>query len=302
MDTVYYLHSSEELEMKKIYSGKVRDVYEVVSEDREGKTDLVIVTTDRISAFDVVLSKEVAGKGKVLNKISNFWFDYTKNIVNNHIISTNSPDIPNGDKFDGRAVLVRQLQMLPFEFIVRGYIFGNMWDAYTKKQPFCGQMIRGDYQLAQKLDKPIITPSTKANEGHDVYVSISDVAGNIGQLITDLICEVSLELYKKCYDHAYEKGIIIADTKFEFGIDPGGRCRLTLADEVFTPDSSRFWNLADYRVGESPKSYDKQFVRDWLTNNKVDGQMQFDNVPDEIIQKTSEIYAECLQRITGESL
>ena len=287
-------HAGNDNNMKKIISGKVRDVYEI-----EGNK-LVIVTTDRISAYDVVLSKPVSGKGKVLNAVSLFWFDYTKNIVPNHVISGDLSALPEffqTDEFEGRAVLVKKLKMLPFEFIVRGFIFGNMWDAYIKKTPFCGHLIEGDYKLAQKLRAPIITPSTKAQEGHDIYISTDDVAETLGRELTEKINAVCLKLYEACYKYAYEKGIIIADTKFEFGLDENGA--LTLADEVFTPDSSRFWNLADYKEGESPKSYDKQFVRDYLTQNKVNGEMPFDNVPDGILAKTSDIYAECLRRITS---
>lgn len=279
--------------MKKIISGKVRDVYET-DPDR-----LVIVTTDRISAYDVVLPKPVPGKGKVLNAVSLFWFDYTKGIAPNHVISGDTRDMPEffqTEEFEGRAVLVKKLKMLPFEFIVRGFIFGNMWEAYVKKTPFCGHFIEGDYKLAQRLPSAIITPSTKAREGHDVYVSINDAAEALGRDLTEKICAVCLLLYGACYKHAYEKGIIIADTKFEFGLDENER--LTLADEVFTPDSSRFWNLADYKEGESPKSYDKQFVRDYLTQNKVNGEMPFDNIPDAILARTADIYAECLRRLT----
>ena len=280
--------------MKKHISGKVREVYEI-SEDR-----LVIVTTDRISAFDVVLSKPVANKGKVLNIISLFWFDRTKDIVPNHILSSNLKDMPDffhKDEFAGRTILVKRLKILPFEFVVRGYLFGNMWEAYTKGEPFCGHKIEGNYRLAEKLANPLLTPSTKAHVGHDEYVSFEKVADTIGSDLAAQIKEVCLKLYDACYRHAYEKGIIIADTKFEFGLDETGD--LVLADEIFTPDSSRFWSLADYTVGISPKSYDKQFVRDWLLNNKVDGVMQFNNVPDDILEKTADIYAECLRRVTG---
>ena len=276
--------------MKKIISGKVRDVYEV-SDDR-----LVIVTTDRISAFDVILSKPVNGKGKVLNAVSLFWFDHTKDIVPNHVVSSDLADMPEffqKDEFEGRTVLVKKLKMLPFEFVARGYMFGHMWEAYSQNEEFCGLKIEGDYKLAEKLAAPIFTPSTKANVGHDEYISTKDVADAIGAELAAKIEKISLELYESCYSYAYSKGIIIADTKFEFGLDESGA--VVLADEVFTPDSSRFWSLADYKVGVSPKSYDKQFVRDWLQNNKINGEMQFDAVPDDVLAKTSEIYAECLR-------
>ncbi len=281
--------------MKKIISGKVREVYEV-NDDA-----LVIVTTDRISAFDQILSKPVKDKGKVLNAISAYWFDYTSDIVPNHMISADLADMPEffqKPEFEGRTIMVKKLKMLPFEFIVRGYIFGNMWKAYQAGELFCGIKIEGDYQQAQKLDTPILTPSTKATEGHDIYVSFDEVAASLGDELAAKIKDACLKLYDKCYRHAYENGIIIADTKFEFGLDADGT--LVLADEVFTPDSSRFWSLADYTVGVSPKSYDKQFIRDWLQDNKVDGEIQYDSVPDDIIEKTSAIYAECRRRIVGE--
>ncbi|MCL2111279.1 MAG: phosphoribosylaminoimidazolesuccinocarboxamide synthase [Clostridiales bacterium] len=280
--------------MKKLMSGKVRDVYEITDDK------LVLVTTDRISAFDVVLSKPVPNKGKILNAVSLFWFDYTKDIVPNHIISSDPGDMPaffQTDEFEGRTVLVKRVKILPFEFIVRGYVFGNMWEAYSKGETFCGHQIKGDYKMAERLDAPILTPSTKAHIGHDEYISLKDVEGGIGIELTDRITKVSLELYDACYKYAYERGIILADTKFEFGMGADGK--LYLADEIFTPDSSRFWNLADYKVGVSPKSYDKQFVRDWLLENKAGGEMQFDNVPDDILERTSDIYAECLNRLVG---
>jgi len=280
--------------VKKIISGKVREVYDV-SDDK-----LVIVTTDRISAFDVILPKPVTNKGKVLNAVSLFWFDFTKGIIPNHIISSDLKDMPEffqKSEFEGRTVLVKKLKMLSFEFIVRGYMFGNMWASYSKGEKFCGQKIEGDYKLAEKLASPLFTPSTKAQTGHDEYISVQYVADKIGAELADKIEKVSFELYNTCYNYAYNKNIIIADTKFEFGLDAHNN--LLVADEILTPDSSRFWSLSDYQVGVSPKSYDKQLVRDWLQNNKVNGEMQFENVSDDVLKKTSEIYAECLRKITG---
>jgi len=176
-------------------------------------------------------------------------------------------------------------------------MFGSMWEAYSKGKEFCGQKIEGNYKQAEKLPSPLFTPSTKAHTGHDEYITVKHVADTIGAELADRIEKVSLELYNTCYNYAHNKGIIIADTKFEFGLDAHNN--LILADEIFTPDSSRFWSLSDYKVGTSPKSYDKQFVRDWLLNNKKDGEMQFDNVPDDILSKTSEIYAECLRRLVN---
>jgi len=280
--------------VKKIISGKVREIYEV-SGDK-----LVIVTTDRISAFDVILPKPVANKGKVLNAVSLFWFDFTKDIIPNHIISSDLKDMPEffqKSEFEGRTVLVKKLKMLPFEFIIRGYMFGHMWEAYSSGEKFCGQKIEGDYKLAEQLTAPIFTPSTKAQTGHDEYISVQYVAGKIGAELAGRIEKTSIELYNTCYKYAYSKNIIIADTKFEFGLDENNN--LFIADEILTPDSSRFWSLSDYKVGVSPKSYDKQLVRDWLLNNKINGEMQFENVSDDVLQKTSEIYAECLRKITG---
>jgi len=288
--------------MKKLYSGKVREVYDISNETSSDISDdrLVIVTTDRISAFDVILSKPVLNKGKVLNAISLFWFDYTKDIVPNHFISSDLKDMPEffqKDEFEGRTILVKKLKILPFEFIVRGYMFGNMWEAYSKGRDFCGQKIEGNYKQAEKLDIPLFTPSTKAHVGHDEYISIQYLVDKLGPHLTKRIEKISFDLYNTCYDYAYNKDIIIADTKFEFGLDENND--LFLADEIFTPDSSRFWSLSDYQIGTSPKSYDKQFVRDWLLINKKDGEMQFDNVPDEVLIKTSEIYAECLRRLVN---
>jgi len=281
--------------MKTLISGKVRDVYEIADDK------LVIVTTDRISAYDVVLPKPVVNKGKVLNAVSLFWFDFTKNIIPNHIISSKLEDMPDyfqKSEFEGRTILVKRLKILPFEFIVRGYMFGNMWKAYSENKEFCGYKIQGDYKLAQKLETPLFTPSTKAHVGHDEYISVEQVRSALGSELVDKIKEISLKLYNTCYQYAYKKGIIIADTKFEFGLDENNS--LVLADEIFTPDSSRFWNLADYKEGVSPKSYDKQFVRDWLTDNKAGGEMQFDKVPEAILNKTADIYAECLKRLVND--
>ena len=171
-----------------------------------------------------------------------------------------------------------------------------MWEAYSNGREFCGQKTEGKYKLAEKLTSPLFTPSTKAHIGHDEYISFENVADTIGIELAEKIKSICLNLYDVCYNYAYNKGIIIADTKFELGLDENNN--LVLADEIFTPDSSRFWSLSDYQAGASPKSYDKQFVRDWLLSNKVDGEMQFDSIPDEILRKTSDIYHECLEKIT----
>jgi len=279
--------------MYSVVSGKVRDIYDI-SGDR-----LVIVTSDRISAFDVVLPKTVPGKGKTLNAISNFWFDYTKDIVPNHIVSRELKDMPEyfrKDEFEGRTALVKKLKMLPFECVVRGYMFGHMWEGYSKSREFCGQKIAGDYELAQKLEMPVFTPSTKAKNAHDEYIPFDDVVAEIGVGAANKLRDISLRLYEACYSFAFDKGIIIADAKFEFGLDESGS--LILGDELFTPDSGRFWSAEEYEPGVSPRSYDKQFLRDWLQNNKLDGKMQFEDVPGEVLEKTSQIYSECLRLLT----
>ncbi|GHV15200.1 phosphoribosylaminoimidazole-succinocarboxamide synthase [Clostridia bacterium] len=279
--------------MENAVSGKVREVYTLDAKE------LVIVTSDRISAFDVILPKTVKGKGEVLNSVSNFWFDRTKDIVPNHIISTDETDLPKffrNEEFTGRCVLVKKLNMLPFEFIVRGYMFGTMWEAYKTGGELSGIKFKGDFEQAQILPEPILTPSTKASEGHDIYVPFTAVSHELTKKTAEKIRAIAIDLYKSCRDYALTKGIIIADTKFEFGLDENGN--LTLADEIFTPDSSRFWNAADYKVGESPKSYDKQFLRDWLLNHKSDdGEMRFNAIPESVYRKTSEIYQECKERL-----
>lgn len=286
-----------EIPFKKVVSGKVREVFDI------GNDEFVIVTTDRISAFDVILKSEIPNKGVALNKISNFWFDYTKDIVKNHLIATDLADMPEAfreDYYKDRTIRVKKLKMLPFEVIVRGYLFGSMWNAYKEQGDFCGYKIDGEHKLAERLEQPIVTPSAKNTEGHDENITIAAMAASIGQEMTDKICEISLALYKKCYDYALAQGIILADTKFEFGLDQDGN--LVLADEIFTPDSSRFWNAKEYRTGESPKSYDKQFVRDWLIQNKLNGVTPAPQLPDEIVKKTSELYAECCLKITGDAI
>lgn len=278
--------------MKKIISGKVREVYDL----EDGR--MIIVTTDRISAFDVILPTIIPDKGKVLNAISNFWFDYTKDIVKNHMISSDLKDMPiefQKPEFEGRTILVKKLKMIPYEVIVRGYMFGSMYEAYKKGEEFLGHKFDKEYQQAEKLDEPIVTPSTKAAQGHDVNVTLDYMKQNLGEELGSKIEQVALAIYKKCYDHAAKNGIIIADTKFEFGLDENGD--LVLADEVLTPDSSRFWNAAEYKVGTSPASYDKQFVRDWLKDNNLDGDQNIKSIPNDVVEKTSALYKECQTRI-----
>lgn len=267
--------------MKPVYSGKVREIYEA-GEDR-----LVIVTTDRISAFDHILPVEVPGKGVVLNTLSNFWFEKTRHIVLNHIVSVREEELPEGfrgEEFAGRTVLTERLEMLPFEFVVRGYCFGSLWKICRSG---------GKYELAQKLEEPVLTPAVKRDTGHDEYVDMGEVEKALGKPLAGRIQEICLALYKLGSKHALERGLIIADAKFEFGRNARGE--LALGDELFTPDSSRFWDAKEYRVGISPPSYDKQVLRDWLAEHGMD----FDHVPERVLRRTEEIYRECLERITG---
>lgn len=278
--------------MKKIISGKVREVYDL----EDGR--MVIVTTDRLSAFDVILPTLIKDKGKVLNALSNFWFDYTKDIVKNHMISSDLKDMPSEfqkPEYEGRTILVKKLKMIPYEVIVRGYMFGSMYEAYKKGEPFLGHKFEKEYKEAEKLDQPICTPSTKAKEGHDINVTCQYMKDDLGQELGRKIEETAIAVYKKCYEHAYKNGIIIADTKFEFGLDEKGE--LVLADEVLTPDSSRFWDLSKYEVGGSPASYDKQFVRDWLKANNLAGDPDIKEIPADVAEKTSAIYHECQTKI-----
>ena len=285
--------------MKKIISGKVREVYDL----EDGR--MVIVTTDRISAFDVILPTMITDKGKVLNALSNFWFDLTKDIVKNHMISSDLKDMPaefQKPEFEGRTILVKKLQMVPYEVIVRGYMFGSMYEAYKKGEPFLGHKFDKEYQQAEKLDEPIVTPSTKAAEGHDINVTLDYMKEDLdkkypGKDLGTKIEQAALAIFKKCADHAAKNGIIIADTKFEFGLDENGD--LVLGDEVLTPDSSRFWNAAEYKVGTSPVSYDKQFIRDWLKDNNLAGDPNIKSIPDDVVAKTSALYHECQTKICG---
>lgn len=283
--------------MEPVYRGKVREIYDVSDEH------LVIVTTDRISAFDSILPVLIKDKGIILNQISNFWFQKTKQIIPNHIVENRVEHMPpffQNDLFRNRTVMVEKLQMLPFEFVVRGYLFGTMWNAYNKSESFCGILLTGDHELAQKLDEPVLTPSIKHEVGHDEYVSLEYVEKQLGKERTKKIAEVCLELYIRCSEYALSKGLIIADAKFEFGCNARGE--LVLADEIFTPDASRFWDAAEYGMGVSPDSFDKQILRDWLSEHKVNGEYPFDQVPEHVLEQTRQRYQECLHRLIDSKL
>lgn len=279
--------------MKKISSGKVREIYEINADT------LMLVVSDRISAFDVILPNTVTNKGKVLNKISAFWFDYTKNIIPNHVISTDLKDFPEefqSPEFEGRSMMVKKLKMLPIECIVRGYITGSGWSNYKKDGTVCGLTLPEGLQESQKLPEPIFTPTTKAAEGHDENISFEEVCNLIGTDLANEVKSKTIEIYKKCAEYALSKGIIIADTKFEFGLDEHNN--LVLGDEVLTPDSSRFWPASEYEIGKSQKSFDKQYIRDWLKANNWNSENPTP-IPDDIIATTTAKYIEAYERLTG---
>lgn len=279
--------------MKKINSGKVREIYEV-DEDK-----LLLVVSDRISAFDYILPSLVPNKGKILNQISKFWFDYITDVIPNHVISTDIKDFPEEfqtPEFEGRSMLVKKLKMIPVECIVRGYITGSGWKSYQKDGTVCGITLPEGLQESQKLPEPIFTPTTKAAEGHDENISFGEVCNLIGKDLAEELRAKTIEVYQKCADYALTKGVIIADTKFEFGIDENGK--LVIGDEVLTPDSSRFWPAADYQVGQSQKSFDKQYIRDWIKSTGYDPESGTP-IPDDVIQTTANKYIEAYEILTG---
>lgn len=282
--------------MIKLQSGKVRDIYQV------SDTELVIVTTDRISAFDVVLPTAIENKGIALNLLSLYWFGRTKDIIPNHLISADLADMPaffahRPEQFKDRTVLVKKLDMLPYEFIVRGYMFGSLWTEYRNTGRICGQSTGKRIRVAQRLEQPVITPSIKNETGHDENITLERLRDELGIKEADEICDICMRLYQVCYEHAMKKGILIADTKFEFGRDGDGR--IVLGDEICTPDSSRFWAAEDWREGTSPRSYDKQYVRDWLIRNGLNGVTPAPKLPQDVAENTSMLYQTCYQKLTG---
>ena len=279
--------------MRKISSGKVREIYEV------DDSKLLLVVSDRISAFDYILPNMVPDKGKVLNQISKFWFDFSKDIMPNHVISTDIKDFPvecQNPEFVGRSMLVKKLKMIPVECIVRGYLSGSGWKSYQESGSICGIKLPKGLQESQKLPEPIFTPTTKAQEGHDLNISFEGVCDIIGQEMAKKLRDKTIEIYKKCSEYAATKGIIIADTKFEFGINENGE--LIIGDEMLTPDSSRFWPADDYEIGRSQKSYDKQYIRDWIKSTGYDPESGIP-IPDDVINATSNKYKEAFRILTG---
>ena len=282
---------------KPFKSGKVREVYEA-----DGR--IIMVATDRISAFDHILKNKITDKGAVLTQMSKFWFDFTKDILPNHMLSVDNADMPEffqQEEFKGNTMLCKKLHMIPMECIVRGYITGSGWESYKENGTICGIKLPEGLQESEKLPEPIFTPSTKAELGdHDENVSLEQGAKVLekefpghGTEYAEKIRDYTIAIYKKCAEYALTKGIIIADTKFEFGVDEEGN--IVLGDEVLTPDSSRFWPLEGYEAGKSQPSYDKQFVRDWLKANP-DSDYE---LPQDIIDKTIAKYKEAYEVLTG---
>ena len=274
--------------------GKVRDIYDLGER-------LLLVATDRISAFDVILPTEIPDKGKILTALSEYWFGVMKDIVPHHLISTKVDDFPaacrpHRDKLEGRSMLVKKSHPAPVECIVRGYLVGSGWKDYQSTGAVCGISLPKGLQEASRLEQPIFTPSTKAPVGsHDVNITFEDMIGKIGKQRAEKMRDATIAIYSRAREIAEKKGIIIADTKFEFGIEGDG---IMLIDEVLTPDSSRFWPADGYRPGKTPDSFDKQFVRDYLTNLKWDMKSPPPELPPEIVRKTQEKYSEALKRLT----
>lgn len=277
-----------------IARGKVRDIYKVDDEH------LLILTSDRISAFDVILPDPIPGKGIALTAISNFWFERLSHIVPNHLTGIDPLSVLKNPKdhpvAQGRSIVVKSLRPLPIESVVRGYLIGSGWKDYCASGSVSGISLPSGLELAEKLNEPIFTPSTKAEEGdHDENISSDDVDTLIGAELRQKVCDISLQLYAEATEYARERGIIIADTKFEFGLDSNGK--LYLIDEVFTPDSSRFWPVSSYQPGTSPQSFDKQYVRDYLETLDWNKQSPGPKLPSIVIERTHKKYYEAFERL-----
>lgn len=288
------MSQQSQLSLKKLYSGKVRDLYEVDAQR------MLMVASDRISAFDVILDQPIPEKGKILTEISNFWFNKLEHIVPNHFTGDAVADVVSAAELplvEGRSVVAKRLKPVAIEAIVRGYLAGTGWKEYQRQGTVCGIQLPAGLQEAEKLPEPIFTPSTKAAVGdHDENISFAQCVAIIGEELAQQVREVSIALYSAAVEYAASRGIIIADTKFEFGLDTEGQ--LTLMDEVLTPDSSRFWPADSYQVGSNPPSFDKQFLRDWLDKSDWNKEPPAPQLPDEVIQKTADKYREALRRLT----
>jgi phosphoribosylaminoimidazole-succinocarboxamide synthase len=280
-------------DLKFFKRGKVRDIYDLGDK-------LLIISTDRISCFDVVLPDGIPNKGKVLTALSSFWFNFTKDIIPNHLISTDTKSFPGETQkykamLEGRSMLVRKSRPLPVECVVRGYLAGSGWKEYKQNQSICGIKLPAGLKESDKLPEPIFTPATKEDTGHDINVTQQHIEGVIGKEVAERLKQVSIAIYKKASDYACTKGIIISDTKFEFGMHDD---KLILIDEVLTPDSSRFWPNDQYQPGKSQPSFDKQFVRDYLETLDWDKTPPAPNLPKEIIEKTTQKYLQALKLLT----
>ncbi len=282
------------LSLKKLYSGKVRDLYEI--DDQR----MLMVASDRLSAFDVILQQPIPDKGKILTEISNFWFNKLEHIIPNHFTGDQVSDVVSAQELplvEGRAVVAKRLKPVAVEAIVRGYLVGSGWKEYQRSGTVCGIQLPAGLQEAQQLPEPIFTPSTKAEVGdHDENISFAQCAAIIGEDLAKQVRDASLALYQAAVEYAATRGIIIADTKFEFGLDNDGT--LTLMDEALTPDSSRFWPADSYQVGTNPQSFDKQFVCDWLESSGWNKEPPAPAIPADVAQKTADKYREALQRLT----
>ncbi len=291
------LHESKITSLPLLHRGKVRDLYEVDAQH------LLIVQTDRLSAFDVILPDPIPGKGEVLTALSNFWFEKLRHVIANHLSGIAPESVVSGEQeqaqVHNRAFVTRKLKPLPIEAIVRGYLVGSGWKDYQKTGAVCGISLPPGLREAEKLPQPLFTPSTKAAAGdHDENISYQEAVELLGESRAAEVRDAAIALYVEAANFAATKGIIIADTKFEFGVDDEGR--LYLIDEALTPDSSRFWPAESYQVGCNPPSFDKQFVRDWLEASGWDKQAPAPRIPQEVLQKTADKYREALQRLTAE--
>jgi phosphoribosylaminoimidazole-succinocarboxamide synthase len=283
-----------ELPFKLFKRGKVRDVFEV-----DGR--LLIVSSDRISAFDYILPSLIPGKGQVLNRIAAFWFERTKNLIPNHVISAEPETMPEFKPYfkelEKRTLLAKKLTALPLEAIIRGYVVGSGWKTYQENGEICGIKLSPGLLFADRLPEPIFTPTTKAETGHDENMSFGQLADLLGRETAETIRSLSFKLFAAASEYALSRGIIIADSKFEFGRDERGN--IVLIDEIFTPDSSRFWKLEEYRPGQEPSSYDKQLVRNYLLSSAWDRKSPPPELPEEVIAKTRDTYQEIFRILTG---
>jgi len=293
MSSETVIHTDLPLEI--INKGKVRDIYEI-------NNNLLLVVTDRISAFDYVLPNPIPSKGVCLTQLSKFWFDYTKDIVPNHMIFTELDDFPEilqdyREQLEYRSMIVKKTKVIPIECIVRGYISGSAWKSYKKDGTVCGIKMSSGLQESEQFSEPLFTPSTKADTGHDINISFEKMVELVGNDVSEQLKDYSLKLYSTAAEYARKRGIIIADTKFEFGVIND---EIILIDEALTPDSSRFWPVEKYESGKSQPSFDKQFVRDYLNTTSWDKNSSPPQLPEEVIAETQRKYQEAYEKITGE--